>query len=241
VPSYRLPAYPGAFLGEIPESGGRPDTDTWPVEVVDAYVTRLGRALRGPHRARADLLAEVRDSLVDATEAYERAGYDPGSAARRAVQDFGEVHEIAEGYQVELGVIQARRTAVGILIAVGSQPLFWNYLRPHLGTTTAAGSSGPLHTVIDFLMEWCGTATLVAAVALLLAVRLAGHSAGNRVTRGAGLLANGAGALFTVLGATMSLLGADPIRGADVAWLAVALLVPMLVLIRSGHRCLRFA
>ncbi|GIJ48996.1 hypothetical protein Val02_58820 [Virgisporangium aliadipatigenens] len=205
------------------------------MELVDAYVTRLGRALRGPRRARADLLTEVRDSLVDAAEAYGRAGYDADAAARRAVEDFGEVREIAAGYQVELGMIQARRTAVGILLAIGGQPLFWNYLRPHLGTTTASDSPGPLHTVIDVLMEWCGTATLLAAAALLLAIRLAGHS--TRVTRAAGLLANGAGVLFALLGATMTLIG--PGAADNVLWLAVVLLVPMLVLIRSGHRCLR--
>jgi hypothetical protein len=207
------------------------------VEHVDAYVTRLGRVLRGPRGARTDLLTEVRDSLVDATEAYARAGYPREAAAGRAVADFGEIAEIAGEYQTELGMLQARRTAVGILIAVGGQPLFWNYIRPLLGTEDPADATGPMFTVVDALTEWCGTATLVAAVLLVLGSR----SGGPRIARGAGVLAMAAGVLFTALGSAMSLLGPDPTTLADVLWLVLPLATPMLLLVRAGRRCLLFS
>jgi hypothetical protein len=84
---------------------------------VDRYVAELGAALRGPRRAKADLLAEARDSLWDAAAAYQKMGLDESAAQRRAVADFGGLAEIAPAYQAELAVAQGRRTA--LLIAAG--------------------------------------------------------------------------------------------------------------------------
>jgi hypothetical protein len=87
------------------------------VGVIDAYVAELGGILRGPRRAKADLLDEARDSLVDAVRAYQDRGLDRQAAERRAVEEFGDVAEIAPGYQTELGLVQGRRTALLVLFA----------------------------------------------------------------------------------------------------------------------------
>jgi hypothetical protein len=84
---------------------------------VERYVAGLGAALRGPHRAKADLLAEARDGLTDAADAYRETGMSTMDAERRAVADFGGLAEIVPGYQAELAVAQGRRTA--LLIAAG--------------------------------------------------------------------------------------------------------------------------
>jgi hypothetical protein len=70
--------------------------------VIDDYVTALDRTLRGPRRARRDLVTEARDSLTDCAEAYLAEGMDQAGAERMAVADFGTVAEIAPGYQEEL-------------------------------------------------------------------------------------------------------------------------------------------
>ena len=85
-------------------------SDTHAAGMIDAYVADLADALRGPRRAKADLIAEARDSLVDATEAYARRGFDRAAAERRAVQEFGMIAEIAVGYQTELGLAQGPRS-----------------------------------------------------------------------------------------------------------------------------------
>jgi plastocyanin len=64
------------------------------VTVIEAYIAELDRALRGPRRAKADLLAEGRDSLVDAADSPEDGGLDRQAAEQRAVEEFGEVREV---------------------------------------------------------------------------------------------------------------------------------------------------
>jgi len=83
---------------------------------VGAFLGGLSSRLVGPGRAKRSLLAEARDGLVDATEAYVAAGLPADEAARRAVADFGGYRQVVPSYQVELAASQGRRTA--LLVAV---------------------------------------------------------------------------------------------------------------------------
>jgi hypothetical protein len=85
-------------------------------DVVEEYLSGLSARLIGPGRAKRGLLAEARDGLVDATEAYLEAGLPPAEAARLAVADFGGYRQVVPSYQTELAVSQGRRTA--LLVAV---------------------------------------------------------------------------------------------------------------------------
>jgi hypothetical protein len=87
------------------------------VATIDRYLAGLAAALHGPRRVKADLLAEARDSLRDAADAYQQKGMTAAAAQRHAVAEFGDLAEIAPAYQAELAVAQGRRTA--LLIAVG--------------------------------------------------------------------------------------------------------------------------
>jgi hypothetical protein len=99
-----------------------------PVEI-DSYVTGLSGRLRGPRRVRDELVAEARDSLVDAAESYERAGMTPDEAQRRAVTEFGSYAEVVPDYQAELAIAQGRRTvlliAMALPVLVLAAPLMW--------------------------------------------------------------------------------------------------------------------
>jgi hypothetical protein len=66
---------------------------------------------------------EARDSLVDAAESYEREGLAREGAERRAVAEFGRVREIGPGYQAELDVSQARRTALTVVFVLAAHPI----------------------------------------------------------------------------------------------------------------------
>lgn len=96
---------------------------------IEGYVAGLEAALRGPGRLRADLVAEARHSLIDATEAHQERGLPAGDAARRAIAEFGAYREVVPGYQAELAVAQGRRTALLIALALpaltAAAPLMW--------------------------------------------------------------------------------------------------------------------
>ncbi len=96
---------------------------------IDDFVAGLNERLRGPRRVRTDLVAEARDGLVDAAEAYEAAGLCPAEASRRALADFGAYREVVPDYQAELAVAQGRRTmlliAVALPLLVVTAPLMW--------------------------------------------------------------------------------------------------------------------
>lgn len=137
------------------------------VTPIDSYLTELAGRLRGPHRARADLLAEARDGLVDAAEAHEAAGAAPELAARLAVVEFGSVPEIAPAYQRVLGFAQARRTALLVFLLSAAQSLMstfaWRYAG--LGWTS---DPGPLVHLTAFLFDWVGVVLKVLALLLLV-------------------------------------------------------------------------
>ena len=81
------------------------------VDPVEDYLAALTASLHGPARAKAAMMREVRDGLVDAVEAQTRFGVPPDRAARRAVRDFGAPKEVAPSFQRELTIAQTRRTA----------------------------------------------------------------------------------------------------------------------------------
>lgn len=78
---------------------------------VEDYLEALAASLHGPARAKAAMMREVRDGLVDAVEAQTRFGVPQDQAARHAVRDFGAAEEIAPSFQRELTIAQTRRTA----------------------------------------------------------------------------------------------------------------------------------
>ncbi|MEN3538915.1 permease prefix domain 1-containing protein [Microbispora sp. ZYX-F-249] len=92
---------------------------------IDEYVASMRHALRGPGGAKRDLLAEARDSLLDAAEAYEGEGLPRAEAERLAVADFGTVPEVAPGFQGELAVSQGRRTAALLFLSVPLSAFMW--------------------------------------------------------------------------------------------------------------------
>ncbi|PSL51863.1 hypothetical protein B0I31_11757 [Saccharothrix carnea] len=78
---------------------------------VEDYLATLTTSLHGPARAKAAMMREVRDGLVDAVEAQTRFGVPRAQAAHRAVLDFGTADELAPSFQRELTIAQTRRTA----------------------------------------------------------------------------------------------------------------------------------
>ncbi|WP_243274605.1 permease prefix domain 1-containing protein, partial [Streptomyces albus] len=78
---------------------------------VAAHAGALGDVLVGPAADRERMVAEFRDGLADATDAYVLEGLPRAEAARRAVREAGTVAQLAPHFQRELTVAQARHTA----------------------------------------------------------------------------------------------------------------------------------
>jgi hypothetical protein len=91
---------------------------------IEAYVAELDRKLRGSYRTKRDMLTEAHDSLIDATAAYQKAGLDPLDAERRAVAEFGDLAEIASGYQPSLGSLRAAALRGWLSPRSSSRPSF---------------------------------------------------------------------------------------------------------------------
>jgi hypothetical protein len=206
---------------------------------IEAYIADLERALRGPRRARADLLTEARDSLIDATEAYERDGVERAAAERRALREFGAVDTVAPGYQTELSMAQGHRTAVIMLLTLVAQPIVWN----SAVLPVPVGDPAPVAGALGDIVEWFGGGAIAGAVLAVLAcgvgVRLLG--AGRAVARITGAFALTVCAVLAVLGCALTIANAaqaPPAHIGDVVWLIVFLLAPLAWVARSAHRCL---
>ncbi|MFD9891261.1 permease prefix domain 1-containing protein [Amycolatopsis sp. NPDC059027] len=96
---------------------------------IEGYLTELDRTLSGPASAKADLLAEARDGLHDAAEAYRDGGWEAAEAEHRAVAEFGPVRVVAREYQAELGMQMGIRTLWQLIIGVPLMQLAWDMAR----------------------------------------------------------------------------------------------------------------
>jgi hypothetical protein len=210
--------------------------------VIDRYVAQLDRALRGPRAVKADLLAEARDGLSDAAEAYEGIGLDRTSAERRAVADFGPVDLIAPDYQTELALAQGRRTALLICAVLTVQPVVW-WLLTGLAGRGPGDRIGPGYALVEDLVRWSGAGAigtaLLAVVATGSGVRRLG--AGRRLVRAVGFFALVVCAVFAVLGLllTLSSPATGPLLGVTgLPMTALVLGVPLVGIAVAGRRCL---
>lgn len=214
------------------------------MSVIEAYVTELGGVLRGPRGVKTDMLAEARDGLVDASEAYQQSGLDEIGAQRRAVADFGAVGEVAADYQAQLGLTQGRRTGALICLVLATQPLAWHVLLPLVGLHHTG--SGPAYEVVNQLVQWTGTAAIGVGLLSVIALGVGTRYLGTRrwLIRATGVFALVVCAVFAVFGLLLTLLGAA--ASSMLAWcgLPTTVLVLGLPLARLGaaaRKCLAAA
>ncbi|WP_043639286.1 permease prefix domain 1-containing protein [Nonomuraea candida] len=122
--------------------------------LIDDYVAKLDGALRGPRRPKRDLVVEARDSLLDTADALEADGLDRAEAERVAVAEFGEVSEIAPGYQAELTAAAGRRMGVLLFVSVPITVAMWSVLWRMYPATDAALLDAPWwHVPVSRLLD----------------------------------------------------------------------------------------
>ena len=208
---------------------------------VDDYLTGLSRALPGPRRRKADLLAEARDHLVDATEAFEADGLDRDSAEREAVADFGELDEVVPGYRGELAVSQTRRTAMLLFLVLILQPIVWQEGAWSWNQDPASDSA--LNDFLQTLVRSIGTLTIAGAVLAVIAagVGMRYPIVREHVTRVTALFAITSSVIISAIGVGMASTSTHPAALLDYAVVASFVVLPLVVVGLQAGRCLRLA
>lgn len=213
--------------------------------VIDAYVTSLGAALRGPRAAKRELLTEVRDSLHDAAAHHESTGLPGDDAARLAVDEFGSVRELAPDYQRELALFQGRRTALFVAAAIAVQQV-----TSEVAWRSAAGGwnwqPGRGYAFLAQTVDYAGYTVVVLGLLAALACGIGSRyvNVGSRFVRATGIAAIATCAFFVLGGMALSLLSpawhtiATAGTPVDLTSAAITAATPIWM-VYSGLRCLR--
>jgi hypothetical protein len=206
-------------------------------------MTDLNRALSGPRRRRADLMAEARDSLEDATEAYEAGGLHRDEAERSAVDDFGDLAEVVAGYRSELGIAQSRRTAVLLFVVMIAQPIVWQegawaWTQQPEGTTLFLD-------LLNRSVMVTGSLSIVGAVLAVVGTGLGLRYPWlrDRVARATAVFALVSATAVGTIAVLMGWFSAE-LDGSNLAGLGIVggfVLLPLLLVSYSAQRCLRLA
>ena len=229
-----MPAVP--ILGGVSSSGAVATKDP-----VETYLTGLSRALSGPRRRKADLLAEARDSLIDASEAFEADGLSRQQAEERAVADFGGLSEVVPGYRAELGIAQGRRTAAMLCLVMLAQPIIWQ--QGVWAWTQHPESPNAFNDLLDQAVMVVGSLTIAGTVLALVATGLGLRYpvVRDRATRTTAIFALASCVMVGAISFCMAL-SSNELHGSDLGALWVVggfVLLPLAVVARSAHRCLR--
>lgn len=218
-------------------------------DVIERYVTDLGSRLQGSRKQVRDLLTETRDSLTDATEAHLDSGLTEQEAARRAVEEFGPVREIANEYQAELAVAYGTRTLIWLAIVLPLMHMAWEYSRMlFVGPWQDFGTPPPSWYLVVAQANdlTSGAASGVALVALVLGRILARKYDTRLLAKLAASIA--VFAVAVVLLGNVAIIAAtahvDVSRLMQSLPLSVASLITWIVIVRLGllaRRCLSCA
>ncbi len=151
-------------------------SSAWPdLDPRDGVLAQLSAGLRGPRRARTDLLTEVRDGLDDATDDLLAAGLDVAEARHQAVAEFGDPAALARELQAELTGAQARRTALAVALTCPLLEIAWQWGYPAMMRNYAMRGGHPTGSplleqlnTIQGIAVWIVTPLLLLAYGLLM-------------------------------------------------------------------------
>jgi hypothetical protein len=137
-----------------------------PAESIDDYIASLAATLHGPARAKARLIEEMRDGLVDTVAAHTHEGLSHQGAVREAVREFGSPDELAPSCQRELTIAQTRHTARSLVLTAPFLIACW-----HLIWTTDHYQERRLAQAAELLaMNLAGVAAVAALCATVALV-----------------------------------------------------------------------
>lgn len=83
--------------------------------LIEGYLREMAHDLVAPAAARAAVIREIGDGLLESVASYRERGLPEAEAARAAIAEFGEPRTIAAAFQRELGARRARRSALTLM------------------------------------------------------------------------------------------------------------------------------
>ena len=104
---------------------GRNLSDSASSDAVADYLAAVTAKLAVPAAARVAITDELRDGLLEALEAHQGRGCAQAQATAAAIAEFGDPATVAAGFGPELGAVQARRVALGLLVTGPLVGLTW--------------------------------------------------------------------------------------------------------------------
>ena len=94
-------------------------------DAVTDYLAAVTTQLTGPPSARAAVTDELRDGLIEALQTHQGHGCSQAEATAAAIDEYGDPNMVAAAFGPELGAVQARRVAVGLLVTGPLVGLAW--------------------------------------------------------------------------------------------------------------------
>jgi hypothetical protein len=94
-------------------------------DAIADYLAAVTTQLPGPPSARAAVTDELRDGLLEALETHQARGCSQAEATAAVIAEFGDPDTVAAAFGPELGAVQARRVAVGLLVTGPLVGLTW--------------------------------------------------------------------------------------------------------------------
>jgi len=134
---------------------------------IDSLLTATGARLPGPAGPREDILAELRDGLVEAAEANKRNGMGHGEAVQLALRQFGDARTLAASFWPEMAAAQARRVVLALFATAPIVAALWAFAARSRGSAPESGlfDGGQAHLAPALLVAAavsCGIWTIVA-------------------------------------------------------------------------------
>jgi HAAS len=94
-------------------------------DAIADYLAAVTTQLPGPPSARAAVTDELRDGLLEALETHQARGCSQAEATAAVIAEFGDPDTVAAAFGPELGAVQARRVALGLLVTGPLVGLTW--------------------------------------------------------------------------------------------------------------------
>jgi hypothetical protein len=92
---------------------------------LEGYLDAVTAQLTGPAATRRSIADELRDGLLETIEAHRAQGRSLRDATAAAIAEFGDPPTVAAAFGPELGAVQARRVALGLLATGPLVGLTW--------------------------------------------------------------------------------------------------------------------
>jgi hypothetical protein len=216
-------------------------------DAVADYLAAVTAQLTGPPAARVAVTDELRDGLLEALETYQGHGCSQAEATAAAIAEFGHPDTVAAAFGPELGAVQARRVALGLLTTGPLVGLTWiavvavNALPPWRHQLTGPWLALPLVGLA--LAVACPALGLTVAATGRLSRRLGGGFAGRAALPLAAAAVAGLAAVLADL-TLLAILGGQAFASpgslvwAPVVVAACASLTRVTLAGRAARRCL---